>query len=166
MQLTTFGRAWNKGTQTWLALCVMKRLPSLHFCHTLYSYVGKRLPLKNAQLKKVIVMCTSALWHGLYPGDAACLPAAVAACSHSAIFRTPHPKLPLVIFHAPLPPVQATTALFFSPASGAKPKRSSSSPWRLCPRCVAASPVALVRRISAVTRCCSCCPRRSQRPWL
>ena len=83
----------------------MKRLPSLHFCHTLYSYVGKRLPsTMSSQLKKVIVMCTSALWHGLYPGDAACLPAAVAACSHSAVFRTPHPKLPHVIFHAPLPP--------------------------------------------------------------
>jgi hypothetical protein len=64
----------------------------------------KRLPLKNALLKKVLVMCTSALWHGLYPGDAACLPAAVAVCSHSAIFRTPHPELPYVIFHAPLPP--------------------------------------------------------------
>ena len=104
MQLTTFGRAWNKGTQTWLAMYITKRPPSLYFCHTLYSYVMKRLPLKNALLKKVLVMCTSALWHGLYPGDAACLPAAVAVCSHSAIFRTPHPELPYVIFHAPLPP--------------------------------------------------------------
>ena len=136
MQLTTFVRAWNKGTQTWLALYVMKRLPSLHFCHTLCSYVGKRLPeTMGPQLKKVIVMCTSALWHGLYPGDAACLPAAVATCSHSVIFRTPHPKLPHVIFHAPLPPLQATTALFFSLPSGAKPKRSSSPPSRLCQRC-------------------------------
>jgi hypothetical protein len=164
MQLTTFGRAWNKGTQTWLALCVMKRLPSLHFCHTLYSYVMKRLPLKNALLKKVIVMCTSALWHGLYPGDAACLPAAVAACSHSAVFRTPHFKLPHVIFHAPLPPPAGYYCTFLLASFWSEAEKKLFA---------AVAPVSKVRRGLArharatyVTRCCSCCPRRSQRPWL
>ena len=51
--VTIFARAWNKGTQTWLAFYVMKRLPE------------KLSP----QQKKIIVMCTSALWHGLYPGE-------------------------------------------------------------------------------------------------
>ena len=40
------------GTQRWLAF-----------------YVGKRLPANwSSQVKKIVVMCVSALWHGLYPG--------------------------------------------------------------------------------------------------
>jgi hypothetical protein len=48
-------RSWNKGTQSWLAFYVYKRLPD-----------DKKM---NRQVKKIIVMATSALWHGLYPGQ-------------------------------------------------------------------------------------------------
>jgi hypothetical protein len=71
-------RSWNKGTQSWLALYVGKRLPA-----KMGAQVGGRMShvtrhtshvtrhtsiLTQLQSKKVIVMATSALWHGLYPG--------------------------------------------------------------------------------------------------
>lgn len=125
-------RSWNKGTQSWLAFYVHKRLPRsmgnqvcqhlfdiVHCPRTRDSFMSSLrgvfsflLPASNKQqMKKIIVMCTSALWHGLYPGWRV-TPLYKGCVTHSRISPT---------F------CQAITALFFSHLSGARPRRSCLS---------------------------------------